>query len=75
MRKRCYVLPCCALVMVLVVVWACRHRRPQELPVAALDEVGLHWNECAVSAPYTWAQAEECFSHPMPLSRQGEQSR
>lgn len=36
-------------------------------PSVAPEEVGLNWQECPVSADYSWQQAESCFGHPMPL--------
>ncbi len=73
MENRPDLLLFCALMVALLT--CCGFRQPEALPAANPEDVGLHWHECAVSAPYTWAQAEACFGHPMPLSRSEERDR
>ena len=46
---------------------SCTPLQSSGLKTANAEDVGLTWQECAISQGFDWKQAETCFGHPMPL--------
>ena len=44
------------------------------LKLAKPEDVGLTWQECAISQGFDWKQAETCFGHPRPLWDESERA-
>lgn len=57
------------LLAIVALAWrSYAQRQPRRLALATPEQVGLLWQECAVSGfDYAWRDAERCFGHPMPL--------
>lgn len=60
------------LVLVLSLLFAlgqvgCRSPQPVSLTLAGPEDLGLDWQECAISEDFSWKQVETCFGHSMPL--------
>jgi hypothetical protein len=56
------------LAVILLAIWgqtSCASHQSVGLKAADPEDVGLTWQECAISQGPDWNQAEACFSYPM----------
>jgi len=73
MKKRSVLL----LVVTLLITLGqagCASRQSPGLGTANPEDIGVTWQECAISQGFDWKQAETCFGHSMPLWNESERA-
>ena len=53
---------------------SCASRQSLSLGVANPEDIGVTWQECAITQGFDWKQAETCFGHAMPLWDESEKA-
>ena len=63
--KKSSVLLLAVILLAILGQTSCASRQSVGLKAADPEDVGLTWQECAISQGRDWNQAEACFSYPM----------